>query len=337
MFGTASCQEWLCQDFIEIFGERKKSVGMTNAASKFEWFSRHGNWHVTSAPCAWHSLYLLLLVFHHPSLFHSRLKTFLFSWFVPPYTGSLHFFFWIDYMNYSSDCLPILLSIPVFSVFFSLLSCWSVRVLVGSLFQRAIIRDWAYFCNTNAVMYLLYLLLVSWDRLSNDNVLSSMQHVVVRRSRLGWKSRPCSQWRRFMLVLHTHTHPFNGPLSGTTQVSRYQKGKTNLDFTEARDSEWQWHQLGRMQVCTSLQTDNHASTPPLTFLQAGCPSCRPTNSVEALKACYMCMCMFVLPARFNLSRLKAGPTLFLIFNYLILQGIVLLLSGGVLAWLSVWS
>jgi len=67
-------------------------------------------------------------------------------------------------------------------------------------------------------------------------------------------------------------------------VSRYQKGTTNLDFTEARDSEWQWHQLGHMQVCTSLQTDNHTSTPPLSFLQAGCPSCRPTNSIEALKA-----------------------------------------------------
>jgi len=40
-----------------------------------------------------------------------------------------------------------------------------------------------------------------------------------------------------------HTHPFNGPLSGTTWVGQYQKGKTNLDFTEARDSEWQWHQL----------------------------------------------------------------------------------------------
>jgi len=36
-------------------------------------------------------------------------------------------------------------------------------------------------------------------------------------------------------------------------VIRYQKGKTNLDFTEARDSEWQWHQLGHMQVCTSLR------------------------------------------------------------------------------------
>jgi len=72
--------------------------------------------------------------------------------------------------------------------------------------------------------------------------------------------------------------------SGTTQVSQYQKGKTKLDFTEARHSEWQWHQLGHTQVCTSLQTDNHASTPPLSFLQAGCPSCRPTNSVKALKA-----------------------------------------------------
>ena len=68
---------------------------------------------------------------------------------------------------------------------------------------------------------------------------------------------------------NTHTHLFNGPFSGTTQVGRYQKGKTNLDFTEARDSEWQWHQLGHMQVCTSLHTDNHASTPPLSFLQAG--------------------------------------------------------------------
>ena len=54
-----------------------------------------------------------------------------------------------------------------------------------------------------------------------------------------------------------------GELGKPTQLSWYQKGKTSLDFTEARDSEWQWHQLGHMQVCISLQTDNHASTPPL--------------------------------------------------------------------------
>ena len=66
-------------------------------------------------------------------------------------------------------------------------------------------------------------------------------------------------------LTHTHTH-------------------TNLDFTEARDSEWQWNPLGHMQVCTSLQTENHASTHRSVFLQAGCPSCRPTNSIKALKA-----------------------------------------------------
>jgi len=43
------------------------------------------------------------------------------------------------------------------------------------------------------------------------------------------------------------------------------KGKTNLDFTEARDSEWQCHQPGNMQFCTSIQTDDHASIPPLSF------------------------------------------------------------------------
>ena len=90
--------------------------------------------------------------------------------------------------------------------------------------------------------------------------------------------------KKYKYITHTHTHPFNGPLSGTTRVSRYQKGKTNLDFTEARDSEWQWHQLSHMQVCTSLQADNHASTPLLSFLWTGCPSCHPTNSVKALKA-----------------------------------------------------
>jgi len=30
--------------------------------------------------------------------------------------------------------------------------------------------------------------------------------------------------------------------------------------------------------------NNHDSSPPLSFLQAGCPSCRPTNSVKAMKA-----------------------------------------------------
>jgi len=77
-----------------------------------------------------------------------------------------------------------------------------------------------------------------------------------------------------------HTHPLNGPLSGTTRVSRYQKGKTNLDFTEARDSDWHWRQLGHMQVCNSLQTDNNASTPPLSFYRL---DALPAAQLTALK------------------------------------------------------
>jgi len=60
-------------------------------------------------------------------------------------------------------------------------------------------------------------------------------------------SRRTSTISAIRYVPHTHTHT------------------PKLDFTEARDSQWQWHQLGHMQVCISLQTDNHASTPPLSF------------------------------------------------------------------------
>jgi len=88
-------------------------------------------------------------------------------------------------------------------------------------------------------------------------------------------------WFHYHTHTHTHTNTFNGPLSGTTQVSRYQKDKTNLDYTEARDSEWQWHQLVHMQVCTVLQTDNHASTPPLSFYR---PDALPDAQPTALKA-----------------------------------------------------
>ena len=84
-------------------------------------------------------------------------------------------------------------------------------------------------------------------------------------------------------------------------MSWYQKCKTNLDFTEARDSEWQWHQVGHMQVCTSLQTNNHASTPPLRFLQAGCPSCCPTNSVKAQCICAN-MTLSIKPEIHNVSQ-----------------------------------
>jgi len=69
-------------------------------------------------------------------------------------------------------------------------------------------------------------------------------------------------------------------------VSRYQKGKTTLDFIEARDSEWQWHQLGNMQVCTLLQTDNDASTPPLSFFTGRMPFLSPNQQRQSTEGIY---------------------------------------------------
>jgi len=82
-------------------------------------------------------------------------------------------------------------------------------------------------------------------------------------------ARRTDVWRAFASSATTHTHS-TALFPGLPGSAGTRKVKTDLDFTEARDSEWQWHQLGNMQVCISLQTDNHASTPPL--------------SVKALKA-----------------------------------------------------
>jgi len=64
-------------------------------------------------------------------------------------------------------------------------------------------------------------------------------------------------------------------------VSQYQKGKTNLDFTKARDSELQWHHLRHMQVCILLQTDNHTSTPPLCFFSGRMPFLPPSQQRQS--------------------------------------------------------
>ena len=72
-------------------------------------------------------------------------------------------------------------------------------------------------------------------------------------------------------------------MAGICRLCRYQKGKTNVDFTEARDSECQCHQMGYMKVCTLLQTDNHASTPPFSFT-GQMPFLPPNQRRKALKA-----------------------------------------------------
>jgi len=80
-------------------------------------------------------------------------------------------------------------------------------------------------------------------------------------------------------------------------VSRYQKGKINADFTETRDSQWQWHQLGHMQVCISLQADNHTSTSPLKFFTGRMPFVQPNQQRQSTEGIvvelkYLIFCMY---------------------------------------------
>jgi len=119
----------------------------------------------------------------------------------------------------------------------------------------------------------------------HEGIRPAVHWVRLRRRARDWWNRwtvrwvPLRRWRNACRISTTTLDWYDvmryilyaqklaySPFSGTAQVSRYQKGKTNLDFAEARDSEWQWHQLGHMQVCTSLQTDNHTSTPPPLLL-----------------------------------------------------------------------
>ena len=86
----------------------------------------------------------------------------------------------------------------------------------------------------------------------------------------------------------TRVVPDQRPLNGRcccccTRVSQYQKGETKLDFTAARDSEWQWNQLGHIQLCMSLKTDNHA----LVFYSAA-PKQIQVKSVRISHYMYYC-------------------------------------------------
>ena len=84
---------------------------------------------------------------------------------------------------------------------------------------------------------------------------------------------------------NTHTHPFNGPFSGTTWVSQYQKGKPTWislkrETVSGSGSGISW------VVCKSAPCSRQITTPGphhSHFLQAGCPSCHPTNIIKALR------------------------------------------------------
>jgi len=85
-------------------------------------------------------------------------------------------------------------------------------------------------------------------------------------------------WSHYITT--TTLYPLNGLISRTTRVSRHQKGKPFWILLEQQMMGWQWHQLDHMQITrTSLQTDDHASTSPLSVYRLNAlPATKPTAS-----------------------------------------------------------
>ena len=122
------------------------------------------------------------------------------------------------------------------------------------------------------------------DRLKADEPKSRSKsgsprqvRIAVQRSGVRPSVRPPDS-RHSSPETHTHTR-LTALFSGTTRMGRYQKGKTKLDFTEARDSEWQWHQLG---ICKSTPRSRQITTPAphhsVFYRPDALPATQPTAS-----------------------------------------------------------
>ena len=116
------------------------------------------------------------------------------------------------------------------------------------------------------------------DNTSTESLLFFLQMYFVTRLKLVFTTTTTTT----TILWPSGFFPELPGLAGTRKVKPGRQNQSG--FTGATDSEWQWHEMGYMQIYSSPQTDNHATIPSLSFLQTRCPSCRPTNSVKALKA-----------------------------------------------------
>jgi len=76
---------------------------------------------------------------------------------------------------------------------------------------------------------------------------------------------------------YTHTHTLNGPFSGTTWVSQYQKGKTSLDLLKQEtvsDSGISW------TVCQSAPRSRHNYASSVFYRLGALPAAQPIASKQ---------------------------------------------------------
>ena len=120
-----------------------------------------------------------------------------------------------------------------------------------------------------------------WPTVSSIHVINICCWVMFLLYKMNKKAIDGSTAGHNFLLLGTNTHPFNGPFSGLPRWAGTRKVKPIwilLKQETVSGSGISW------AICKSASCSRQTTT--LVFLQAGCLSCHPTNSINALKAIF---------------------------------------------------
>jgi len=111
-------------------------------------------------------------------------------------------------------------------------------------------------------------------KLSQQHTIHSLIHSTHRTLLHSLQSVAC--------VRHLHSYSDNTRLKAISTKPVYQNVSILYSIGTKNDGGGEWWQLELydMQISSQIVTTNN---PTSSYLQAGCPSCRPTNSVRALK------------------------------------------------------
>jgi len=93
------------------------------------------------------------------------------------------------------------------------------------------------------------------------------------------KDRPCYSVLLLLLLLVLLLQPFYSPLDCVRDYpdELVPERQNQSGFTGARDSKWQWHQLGHMQICIlSRQITTPASHHSVFYRPDALPATQPT-------------------------------------------------------------
>jgi len=116
--------------------------------------------------------------------------------------------------------------------------------------------------------------LLTYSKQHHDHIWPDVT-LFSQNKRKQWLQSKLQEMKLVLLL-----HPL-WPFTRTTWISRHQKGKPFWILLEQDMMGWQWHQVDHMQInCTSLSTDNHASTSPLSFYW---PDALPVTQATASK------------------------------------------------------